>query len=483
MKVVKVLAWAVGWILLAGGSEGLASDLGPLQQSLRAQLPRLQESAKAPSVHIVDIDSGEPVFNHYGNRARIVASNTKLFTSAAALDRLGPAFQFETRLLASGRIRGSVLEGDLVVVGAGDPNLSGRHYFGDSFAAFRPWARKLYQHGVRKVEGSVFLIRGLFEDQFVHPDWPKDQLSRWYEAPVAALSFNDACILVRVLPGGAPGAPARIETVPDLGIFDIQSTAKTVGSKGRHWIAIGREPGSHVVRISGQIRSGAGPVEKWVTVEDPVAYLGKALKDAFREEGVEIPSPEQRRTLPPGPWRAVTSHRSDLLTTLEVVNKRSQNLYAESVLKALGAHTCGSGTWAAGIQAVSEFLDSLEIEPGTYSLADGSGMSRQNRFTARQVTHLLREMFFHRWGPEFLRTLPYSGEKDLKWKKRLAEPPYRGNVFAKTGTLRGVSTLSGYAKGSSGRLYAFSILLNDTRNQWAASRAQDALLKALIDGG
>ena len=116
-------------------------------------------------------------------------------------------------------------------------------------------------------------------------------------------------------------------------------------------------------------------------------------------------------------------------------------------------------------------------------LADGSGMSRANRATPRLMAALLRTMYFHRWGREFVASLPYSGEEDLSWRKRLAEPPYRGNVFAKTGTLNGVSTLSGYAKGASGRLYVFSILCNGTRGSWHAKRAQDAILRALIDEG
>ncbi|MCB1037763.1 MAG: D-alanyl-D-alanine carboxypeptidase/D-alanyl-D-alanine-endopeptidase, partial [Acidobacteria bacterium] len=297
---------------------------------------------------------------------------------------------------------------------------------------------------------------------------------------------NDACILVRVLPGEASGTPAKVETVPDLGVFEIRSTATTVGSNQRQQISIRREIGSSQVEVSGQIRAGAEAVESWVTVEDPVGYLGAALRATFLEEGVEIPTPEAVAYLPRDHdrlWWVVARHTSDLLTTLEVLNKRSQNFYAESVLKTLGARACGKGSWAAGLQAVGEFLDRLGVEREEVSLADGSGMSRGNRATARQVTSLLRRMFYHRWGAEFLKTLPYSGEPDLHWQKRLADPPYRGNVFAKTGTLRGVSALSGYAKGRSGRLYAFSILLNDTRDQRAATRAQDTLIKTLIDHG
>jgi D-alanyl-D-alanine carboxypeptidase/D-alanyl-D-alanine-endopeptidase (penicillin-binding protein 4) len=188
-------------------------------------------------------------------------------------------------------------------------------------------------------------------------------------------------------------------------------------------------------------------------------------------------------TLPRFDWRPVDVHRSDLLTTLEVINKRSQNFYAESLLKGLGARHCGDGDWNGGLQAVQEFARRIGLEEQGLNLTDGSGMSRNNRATPRHLTALLRAMYFHRWGKEFLRTLPYSGEPDLSWKKRLATPPYRGNVFAKTGTLNGVSTLSGYAKAKSGRLYAFSILCNQNRSNWEAKQVQDRIVRALIDQG
>ena len=182
-------------------------------------------------------------------------------------------------------------------------------------------------------------------------------------------------------------------------------------------------------------------------------------------------------------WQHVATHRSDLLTTLEIVNKRSQNFYSEQVLKLLGARRCGDGSWAGGIRAMRESLTALGLDPAAYDLADGSGMSRNNLATPRLVTDLLRRMHHHRWSTEYVRTLPYSGELDLRWERRLAKSPYRGNVLAKTGSLSGVSTLSGYAKGTSGTVYAFAILMNRTSANWRAQNAQDAILRALIDHG
>ncbi len=438
-------------------------------------------------VHIVDMASGETAYSYNVDTPRIIASNAKLITSAAALDRLGPGFFFETQVLVSGKIVDGVLHGDLGVVGGGDPNLSGRQYNGDSYGAFREWAAALKGLGVKRLAGRVLLDHGLFDDERVHPDWPDDQLTRWYEAPVDALSFNDNCVLVKVRPDGGNGRPARVEVVPPLPIFALESTASTTTQRRRQWLRIDRKSGSesHVLTVAGRIDSRSDSIDKWVTVTDPPRYFGAALVAALAEEGIrhdgEVRTTEALNGA--SPWKRLVTHRTDLLTVLDVVNKRSQNLWAESVLKLLGAELCGSGTWESGLKAVSEFLADVGIEAGTYTMADGSGMSRNNRFTPRQITRLLHHMFHHRWGGEFVRTLPYSGEPDLRWEKRLADPPYSGNVMAKTGYLTGVSSLSGYAKARSGRLYAFSILCNRARSGSAAQKAQDRILKALIDHG
>jgi D-alanyl-D-alanine carboxypeptidase/D-alanyl-D-alanine-endopeptidase (penicillin-binding protein 4) len=370
------------------------------------------------------------------------------------------------------------------VVGGGDPNISGRLHDGDPLAVFRPWAAELRRLGVRRVEGDVYLVHGLFEPPRVHPDWPRDQLTRWYEAPVEALSFNDNAVLVRVSPGPVAGRPARVETVPDLSLFSFDNRAATTGSRRRHRVAIDRVDGSNRLRVAGAVLRRAAPVESWVAVADPLAYFGAALREALAEEGVAV-SGEMRPSaeLPPGPWRRVAEHRSDLLTTVEVILKRSQNFYAESLLKLLGAELCGEGSWEAGLEVVAEYLDGVGIARGHYRLADGSGMSRGNRMSPRQLTWLLGYMRDRPLAREFMRALPHSGEPELRWERRLAEPPYRGNVFAKTGFLNGVSTLSGYAKGNSGRLYAFSILMNGTGELRRAQRAQDRIVRALIEEG
>lgn len=456
---------------------------GVLRSALDRRVGEARRIAPAIGVHVVDLSTGEEVYSFRADTQRIIASNTKLITSAAALDVLGPGYLFETPVLLSGRGRGSVWNGDLAVIGGGDPNISGRQHDGDSLAVMRRWAQDLAARGISRIEGNLILVHGFFDGDTVHPDWPRDQLTRWYEAPVSALSFNDNCVLVRVEPG-RPGQSPRVRTVPDFDLFAVRNRAWTSTSRKKHSVGIGRLLGTNTLTVSGAAYTRAAAVEAWVAVDDPVEYFGAALRKALTDEGISVSGAVvSTPTLPTGEWQRFSVHRSDLLTALEVINKRSQNFFAESVLKTLAAEHCGEGSWEAGRRVLSDFLARVGIARGEYQIADGSGLSRNNRFTPRQLTTLLSYMWVHRAAREFLLTLPHSGEEGLSWEDRLSDVPYRGNVFAKTGSLNGVSTLSGYAKGASGRLYVFSILCNQTRSNWEAKRAQDRILRALIDHG
>jgi D-alanyl-D-alanine carboxypeptidase/D-alanyl-D-alanine-endopeptidase (penicillin-binding protein 4) len=471
----------------AGSVSGVVGGLksGPsLADALAQEIVQARKSSRALGVHVVDLSSHQPAFAFEADEPRILASNTKLLTTAAALGTLGADFVFETRVMVRGAAKEGRLAGDLAIFGGGDPNLSGRFHDGDSYAIFREWAAALKAQGIDRVSGNLYLVNGLFNPPNVHPDWPRDQLTSWYEAPVEALSFNDNCVLVRIWPASRAGLPARVETVPKLDYFEIRNSATTTGSTSRSRLLVGRLGDSDTLVVSGTVGARSGPAEVWVAVKDPAAYFGAALKAALAEEGVVIDGAVvSAHGSPDGAWQLVTTHQSDLARTLEVTNKRSQNFYAESLAKVLGWKVRGEGSWAAGMGVVTDFLSGLGIAPDSFHLVDGSGLSRGNQMSPRAMTGLLEQMYFHALGRDFLRSLPFSGEPGLKWQRRLSLPPYAGNVFAKTGTINGVSTLSGYAKAVSGRVYAFSILFNQVRSNAAAHAAQDRIVTALIDRG
>lgn len=453
---------------------------------IRALAPRIAEARRSSpdlGVHVVEVASGEEVYGYRSDELQVLASNTKLFTTAAALDLLGPGFEYDTPVLIRGSVYAGALGGDLAVVGSGDPNFSGRLYGGDPLYVFRGWAKALKARGVSRVRGDLYLVRGLFDSRTLHPDWPPDQLARWYEAPVDSLSFADNCIAVRVAPGPRRGAPGVVMLEPPVDVYRVVNRVTTTASRRGQRVAVSRQPGSHEILVTGAIYQKTGVVETEVTVPDPVEYFGAALEMALAQEGVAIDGATRVvEALPGDVWERVASARSDLLTTLAVTNQKSQNFYAESLIKLLAARTAGEGSWREGARVVSDFLHRAGLPDG-FELADGSGMSRGNRATPRQLTTLLRHMYLGPDGKTFVATLPTSGGDEGTWSFRLREAPYRGNVWAKTGTLSGVSSLSGYARAISGRVYAFSILCNGTGSVWRARRAQDSIVRALVDFG
>jgi D-alanyl-D-alanine carboxypeptidase/D-alanyl-D-alanine-endopeptidase (penicillin-binding protein 4) len=184
-------------------------------------------------------------------------------------------------------------------------------------------------------------------------------------------------------------------------------------------------------------------------------------------------------------WRLVTKHTTPLSVLVYVINKKSQNHYAEQVVKMIGAEERKEGTWAAGTATVTDWLTSkVGVTPAEYHQADGSGMSRLNRASAGAFIHLLRYMWKGPWREDFVSSLPYSGDPDSKFGHRLRTAPYARNVYAKTGYIVGVVGLSGYVHAASGKIYAFSFLFNRYHvGPWAVYRLQDEMLKELIKNG
>lgn len=477
--VLAALCLLAGPVLSPRPPAAQTTPQTPLQRGLDVAVSQALRLSPAMGVHIVEVDSGETVYAYNADEPRVIASNTKLFTTAAVLDALGPGAFFETRFVMRGRVEDDTLRGDLGVVGGGDPHISGRDYGGDSYAVFRDWARELRERGIRRVTGDLYLDDGYFEPMRIHPEWPRDQLAEWYEAPIGALSFSDNCILVRVTPGRR-GGKATVETLPNVPLFQIDNRTKTIPTRKGHRVAINRI--DTLLVVTGNVWEGSAPFDAWVTVADPTVYFGASLKDALKAEGIDVIGRLRPVRELPGPiWERVATYRTDLVTAVNVTNKRSQNFYAETLAKQIGARRCREGSWREGVRAIREFAESVGLPHGSFTMVDGSGMSRSNRFTPRHLTQLLRHMFFHPAGQEFIQSLPYGGEDNGSWKRRLSVPPYRGNVFAKTGTLSGVSSLSGYAKAVSGKTYAFSILINQARGD--ARGAQDRIVMALIDNG
>jgi PBP4 family serine-type D-alanyl-D-alanine carboxypeptidase len=463
---------------------------GTLSERLAALVAKPPVQRSAIGVVIQKVGEKTPVFSVNPETPLTLASTTKLFTTAAALDRLGKDYTFKTRLFRDAEVGpDGVLPGHLVVVGGGDPALSGRLYDDDPLAVFRPWAEALASKGVKKVRDGLVLDVSFFDDVRVHPDWPPSQEQSWWQAPISALSYNDNVVLVRATGGVRPGAPALLGFYPaGPPLLSIIGRVLTTTGRGGS-LGVRRPSGSHTVLAAGRVGS-RGTWSADVTVPDPPLYLAAALTKVLGEAGVDVAGKPALQTVkldvPPLQTgrTLVYTHETPIVPVIAVCNKRSQSLYAEHILKTLGAEKRGLGTWKNGVAEVKEFLKSKGLDPERYHLVDGSGRSPNNQTTASDYMAFLQTLATS-WDKfdAFEPTLAISGDREGSLRHRLLGPNTRGKVFAKTGYIQGVVSLCGYVHAKSGAVYAFTILINGGCPEWKGHAWQDRVVNEIANLG
>ena len=461
-----------------------ASEPHSLAQALERAALRPPAVSRGLSIEIADLKNGDPVFERNPDSPETIASVTKMFSTAAALHFLGPDYKFKTTFWRQGDVRDGVLVGSLLVVGGGDPNISGRFYNDDFNAVFDQWTEGLRKAGIQRVAGDIFLNASFFDAVSRHPEWPVGQQARWYQAPISALSYNDNVILVSVHPGVRPGKPAAVSIEPQNAVVRTVSRARTVG-QGRPRLAVGRADGSDSVTVSGTVPSRGSWWSTPVAIDNAPGFFGSALRTRLLNGGIPVLGRlVEKETRPDNSWVLVAETESDLLPTLAVTNKRSQGFYAEQIFKTLAAEKRGIGSWPDALALEKEFLSALGLDAARYDLHDGSGLSPNNRVAAADVVRFLRALDSQAYGAQWKSTLAVSGDPEGTLRRRLREPELRGRILAKTGSIQGVSTLAGYVTASSGRTYAFAILLNGPRVWDSSGHAyQDRILRALVRYG
>ena len=453
-----------------------------LEERLQSLISGTVSRASEASIEIVEMDNGRVVAERDPHQPLAPASNMKLFTTAAAIDLLKPTFEITTTIYVRGNIEPSgTLDGDVKIVGHGDPTIGGRFHDGQATAVIQEWATDLQRAGIKTVRGNLIFEYGYFDTEYIHPTWPLDQLVNWYEAPISAFSMQEGCVQVRVTPS-RPGRTCVVQLEPPTEFLDVQNSCVT----GRGLPFITRPRNSNTIIVRGGVPARSGATEVFVSVEDPIHYFATVTAETFIRSGLKM---EGRIVVTPrdprSDWRSVSQHTTPLNIVVYVINKKSQNHYAEQLVKMIGAETKKSGTWEAGTNAVSEWLTSkLGVPPNEYHQADGSGMSRNNRASANAFIHLLTYMWKSPFREDFVSSMPYSGDPDAKFGKRLKAAPYARQVYAKTGYIVGVVGLSGYVHAQSGKVYAFSFIFNRYRvGVYAVYNLQDAMLKELITNG
>lgn len=474
----------------------LAADSARIPPLLQATaLEVLSRSGWNPelwAVLAVSLDHGDTLISLQSQRSMIPASNVKLLTAVAALHHLGPDFRYRTFVLSRGTVTDGVLAGDLILYGTGDPALSWR--FADSQRrgeVVDSLAAVVARAGIRRITGDVLGDGTYFTGPAAHPSWEQSDLNEWYGAPATALSFNENVASLRVAPAPAEGAPPLVFTIPASAPVPILNLASTVEGRPENRLAMSRTDPLQPVRIEGGIQRGGRDRWRLFTVGEPDRFAAAMFARSLAEAGIDIDGRVGRvpratdspvtsalafgGTDPLGARLVVVAeHRSPpLLELLNVMNRVSHNLYAELTLKTLGRVVSGEGSFRAGAQVLEQFMvDYAGVDPEQVDIADGSGLSRDNRVSPLAFVRTLAYAADADWWDPLWSTLPEAGISGLR---RMGNSAAADNLRAKTGTMTGVSALSGVVKTVEGERIAFSIVQNGVNSRAHSKRIEDAL--------
>jgi D-alanyl-D-alanine carboxypeptidase/D-alanyl-D-alanine-endopeptidase (penicillin-binding protein 4) len=487
-RTIRIIAAA---LILPGLAVAVAADPSParLRKAIDPIVARPEFASAFWGIEVRSLTSGRTLYARNAEKAFRPASSMKLVTTAAALDAFGPDARIRTTVETTGRldVLGRIL-GDVYLVGRGDPNLSARFTPGRPAAAFEAMADALVSGGVRRIEGRLIGHEGAFTGDRRGDDWTWEDLAWGYGTEVSALSFADNLVEVALKPGERVGDPAVLETVPRHGCLVVSSSVTTEapppGSGAPagedETVSLLRVPGSNDARLTGHIPLGGG----WdgrLAVNDPALCAATVFAEVLEAKGIRVMAGASTSSAPlPHDTRVLATHDSPPMAEIvRVVNKKSQNLHAEMLLRLAGLQVEGEGSAEKGHEAVAEVAKRLGVPDQGWGLVDGSGLARTDLLTPRGLVALLAAMDRHPHAAAFRDSLPIAGV-DGTLEKRMKGTAAEGRVTAKTGTLRLANALAGYVTTVRGERLAFAIVVNNHAGKSReAVTAIDALASAL----
>lgn len=465
-------------------------EVARLSDDLLGLLGRYRWGTATWGVLVASLDNGDTLFAWNADSLMAPASNMKLLTTVGALQTLGPEFRFRTYLLTRGRVDNGVLHGDLVLYGTGDPGISDRFYPSRTFV-FESLARQLRDAGIHAIRGDLVADASFLPGPLRPPTWDPADLDDHFAPGISALSYNENVLSLRLEPAPAPGLPPRVHTLPDHAGVEVENMGVTVDGPARPRISVTRDHPLAPFRVQGEIRRGGRDVWRQMTVPVPARFAGSAFQAVLEDTGIRIsgglrvvdaPARSvvggQRITAPAREGRSRTRilahHVSPPLRDyLAVVNKESNNLFAELVFHVMGRAREGSGDAASAAEAVADAMARLGVEASGLVQLDGSGLSEGNRVAPATFVQLLQEASEAPLWPELWQTLPQAGRR--RELPRMYRTAAAGNLRAKTGTIARVSALTGVVHSAQGERLAFSILVNGTPSTSRAKAVENAI--------
>jgi D-alanyl-D-alanine carboxypeptidase/D-alanyl-D-alanine-endopeptidase (penicillin-binding protein 4) len=439
-------------------------------------------------VEIAELDSGQVLYSHDADRLFAPASDAKLFVTAAALALIGPDYRFHTTVeTAAFPDKYGRVGGDLVLVGRGDPNISGRmlpyHLKTERLLppahVLEELADQVAGRGVKYIDGDVIADDSYYSNERYAVGWTEGDLTWEYGAPVSALALNDNVVYVSILPGQRVGDRAFLGLNPFADYFEIENRLVTTpAGSGPRKLAIQRDPGSNHIAIWGTIPIDDEGVSEALAIEAPAEFCARLFRDLLAKRDVVVyghararhasAGSEPSALLPGGASQPSTAPRVVLAEhnslpfgmDVTVTNKVSQNLHAEMMLRLLGREKGSGGSITGGLDVLRGFLTTAGLQPQEYALYDGCGLSRQDLVSPHAIVKLLRYAARQSWGADYMNSLPIAGQ-DGTLALRLTTLPVGTVIRAKSGAFEHVNSLSGYMTTPQGQKLVFSIIGNN----------------------
>jgi D-alanyl-D-alanine carboxypeptidase/D-alanyl-D-alanine-endopeptidase (penicillin-binding protein 4) len=464
----------------------LAAAIGLLVQTtawadgVEAKLAKCLNKLPQPQVvcgaAVIDLKTGELVFGLNEDRLMIPASNQKLIVMAAALDTIGSQGVYRTTLAARGQ--------DLIVIGDGDPTLGDPKLAearGDNPLGFiESWADALAAEGERTnpnkggeaahswiIPGDFIVDDTILDTEYFHPDWVAADRVKWYGAPIGGLNLNNNCVEITAMPSGKPGDACAWSIFPPSSAVNVINDCVTSGSR-QPVPVVGRRSGTSDLVLSGKV--GKRLTLKSVSVFQPSLFAAAAIREALAGADIHLRGEtrfERVRTGDgglPNDLRIIAEHATPMPEVLRRVGIDSQNMCAEALFKRLGREWSkrrngapSAGSWQLGRQAVLPTLQRAGCNVQNMVIDDGSGLSRGNQLTAMDLARLLQYMHGHPEAKTFKESLA-GNQTGGKLMRRMSNVD--ADVFAKTGYLSGVRSLSGYVRTPDNCWFAFSVIFN-----------------------
>jgi D-alanyl-D-alanine carboxypeptidase/D-alanyl-D-alanine-endopeptidase (penicillin-binding protein 4) len=446
------------------------STLPELIGQIETHISQPRFNAALWGVKIISLDSGKTIFEHHADRLMSPASNSKLYTGALALDRLGADYRIVTPIVATrppnsrGRLRG-----DLVIAGRADPSWNTRHSGTNFWDLFAPFVTALRNAGVHRVTGDLIADATFLRSPPNGSGWAASDLEDYYGAEISALTLNDNYTQVSVKPSAKLGAACTLTIVDPCTSLKLDNQTITTATNVPRHIEAHRFPGEKVVHIFGNLPVGGAPEMVDVPVPRPAEWFAAALKEALRRSGIKVDGSARAVYWPSRPPSTAVKLGEVISPPLrELVHdfmKPSQNLETDLIFEHTGEMTrpTNAPAWRTSEEcaanALDEFLTTNNLPASDVHFDEGSGLSRNNLTTANATVSLLQFMSKHRAGNDFMAALPLAGV-DGTLRRRMRDTPAMQNVQAKTGTLRWANALSGFVTTAAGEHLAFSLMLN-----------------------